>query len=68
MNDTGSEGRHDLDYKTYLNGTLVSNIVIDTSEPATDTINYVASDQNGLTGTGTRPVIIEAAAVTSPVN
>jgi hypothetical protein len=39
-------------------GTLTSNIVIDTSEPATDTVQYVATDQNGLTATHT--VMIEA--------
>jgi hypothetical protein len=30
--------------RTYLNGALVSNIVLDTSEVATDTIDYVAAD------------------------
>jgi hypothetical protein len=29
--------------KTYLNGTLTSNIVIDTTQAATDTIDYVAT-------------------------
>jgi hypothetical protein len=45
--------RHDLDYKTFLNGTLVSNIVIDTSAVATDTIDYVATDTWGNTSTST---------------
>jgi len=36
---------------TFLNGTLVSNIVIDTSEAAADTIDYVAIDSTGLTST-----------------
>ncbi|HZM02867.1 MAG TPA: hypothetical protein VFC44_07570 [Candidatus Saccharimonadales bacterium] len=40
---TDNQG-HDLGYKTFLNGTLVSNIVIDTSQVATDTIDYVATD------------------------
>jgi hypothetical protein len=43
-----------------LNGALASNIVIDTSEVATDTIDYVATDQTGLTSTSTRTVLIEA--------
>jgi len=38
---------------------VVSNIVIDTTQVATDTIDYVATDQNGLTSTSTRTVIIE---------
>ena len=37
--------------KYFLNGTLVSNIVIDTSAAATDTIDYVASDNAGNTPT-----------------
>jgi hypothetical protein len=38
------------------------NIVIDTSAAATDTIDYVASDQSDLTATSTRTVIISSAA------
>ncbi len=49
-----------LGIKTFLNGALVSNIVLDTSLPATNTIDYVATDQNGLTSTSTRTVIIDA--------
>jgi hypothetical protein len=33
----------------YLSGALVSNIALDTSAVATDTIDYVAIDQNDLT-------------------
>jgi hypothetical protein len=36
-------------------------IQLDTTQAATDTIAYVATDQNGLTSTTTRTVIIEAA-------
>jgi hypothetical protein len=50
-----------LGITTFLNGTLVSNIVLDTTQPATDTIQYVATDQNGLTSTSPRTVIIQAA-------
>jgi hypothetical protein len=35
--------------------------VIDTSTVATDTIAYVATDQNGLTATTTRTVIVDPA-------
>jgi len=41
VSDTGpgQAGDTNLGYQTFLNGTLVSNIVIDTSEAATDTID-----------------------------
>jgi hypothetical protein len=47
-----------LGIKTFLNSTLVSNIVIDTSQVATDTIDYVAATA-GNTARTTRTVIIE---------
>jgi hypothetical protein len=53
-----------LGLKYFLNGALVSNIVLDTSEVATDTIDYVATDTAGNTATSTRTVIIEAATST----
>lgn len=44
-------------------------IVLDTSQIAADTIDYVATDQNNLTATSTRTVIIEpATAATSTAN
>lgn len=49
-----------LGLKYFLSGKLVSDIVIDTSKVATDTIDYVAADPTGLTSTSTRTVIIEA--------
>ena len=62
---------HDLGLKYFLNGALVSNIVLDTSAVATDTIAYVATDTWGNTATSTRTVIIEpnpstVAATTTP--
>ena len=45
----------------------MSDIVIDTSAAATDTIDYVATDTWGNTATSTRMVIIEAASSSSPV-
>jgi hypothetical protein len=55
-----------LGIKTLLNGTLVSDIVLDTTQVATDTVDYVATlpaqagDPNGLTSTSSRTVIVEA--------
>ena len=65
---TGPQADLNLGIKTYLNGTPASNFVIDTSELATDTIDYVATDQNGLTSTSTRTVIIEASPSITPAN
>ena len=50
----------------FLNDTLVSDIVLDTSTTTTDTIDYVATDQNGLTSTTTRTVIVDTAPVKAP--
>ena len=64
VSDTGSGQAADTNVgiKTFLNGTLVSNIIIDTSEVATDTIDYVATDSAGLTATSTRTILIEPVA------
>jgi hypothetical protein len=59
---TAPESDKNLGLKLFLNGTLTSNIVLDTSKVATDTIDYVAVDSAGLTATSTRTVVIEAAA------
>jgi len=40
----------------------MNSIQLDTTEAATDTISYVATDQKGLTSTSTRTVNIEPAA------
>jgi Chaperone of endosialidase/Domain of unknown function (DUF5011) len=61
---TGPQADLNLGIETYLNGSPMSPIEIDTSEPATDTIDYVATDQSGLTATTTRIVIIEAPSIT----
>jgi hypothetical protein len=58
---TGPKADLNLGIKTFLNGVLVSNIALDTTQAATDTFDYVATDQNGLTSTTTRTVIIQAA-------
>jgi hypothetical protein len=59
---TGPSQDLNLDIATFLNGLPMNSIVIDTSAPATDTIDYVVTDQNDLTSTSTRTVIIEAEA------
>jgi hypothetical protein len=51
-----------LGITTFVNGTEMSPVQIDTTQAATDTIDYVVTDQNGLTSTSTRTVIIEAPA------
>src|ERR1022692_4619061 len=43
---TDNQG-HDLSYRTFINGVLSGNILIDTSQVATDTIDYVATDTWG---------------------
>ena len=48
-------------YRTFINGVLSGNILIDASQVATDTIEYVATDTWGNTSTSTRTVIVEAA-------
>jgi hypothetical protein len=59
---TGPQADLNLGIKTFLNGTLVSTIVLDTSSQATDTIEYVASDSEGVSATSTRTVIIDPVA------
>jgi hypothetical protein len=48
-----------LGITTYVNGAPMNPIQLDTSTVATDTIAYVATDQNGLASTSTRTVIVE---------
>jgi hypothetical protein len=57
---TGPQADLNLGITTYLNGVPMSPIQLDTSEPATDTIQYVATDSTGLTATSTRTIIIQA--------
>lgn len=61
---TDNQG-HDLSYRTFLDRALSGDIVIDTSQVATDTIDYVATDTWGNTSTSTRTVIIQSSS-TSP--
>ena len=57
---TGPQVDLNLGITTYVNGAPMNPVQLDTSAVATDTIDYVATDQNGLTSTGTRTVIIQA--------
>lgn len=57
---TGPQLDLNLDIATYVNGSPMDPVLIDTSAAATDTIDYVVTDQNGLAATSTRTVIIEA--------
>jgi hypothetical protein len=58
---------HDLSYRTFINGVLSGNILIDTSVVATDTIDYVATDTWGNTATSTRTIIVETVATSSSI-
>jgi len=59
----GPQADLNLGIATYVNGTETSPVQIDTSAAATDTIDYVATDQSGLSSTSTRTVIIEAPSI-----
>jgi hypothetical protein len=56
---TGPTADLNLGVTTYVNGIETSPVQIDTSAAATDTIDYAVMDQNGLTSTSTRIVVIE---------
>jgi hypothetical protein len=64
---TGPQQDRNLGIQTFVNGTALSPVQINTTKAATDTIAYVATDQFGLTSTTTRTVMIEPAA-TPPSN
>jgi hypothetical protein len=64
---TGPTADVNLGIHTFVNGAAMSPVQIDTTEAATDTIDYVVTDQNGLTSTSTRTVIIEAPSLPAPV-
>jgi hypothetical protein len=46
---TGPQQDLNLGIETYLNGSPMNPIQLDTSQVAKDTIDYVATDQSGLT-------------------
>jgi hypothetical protein len=55
----GPQQDRNLGIQIFLNGTPMSAVHIDTTDAATDTIAYVATNQSGLTSTSTRTLIIE---------
>ncbi len=57
---TGPQADLNLGIATYLNGVAMNPIQLDTTQTATDTIDYVVTDQSGLTSTSTRTVVIQA--------
>jgi hypothetical protein len=56
---TGPQADLNLGIATYLNGIAMSPIQIDTSEPSTDTIDYVATDGEGNISSSTRTIIVQ---------
>jgi Chaperone of endosialidase len=60
---TAPDADKNLGIKTYLNGRLVSDILLDTSAAATSTIDYVATGHSGLAATSTRTVFVDPADV-----
>jgi hypothetical protein len=61
---TAPQADLNLGIRLFLNGTSVNTIQVDTTQAATDTIQYVVTAPQGLTSTSTRTVIIDAAANT----
>ncbi len=61
--------RPDLNFgtQTFVNAVAMSPVRIDASAAATDTIDYAATDQNGLISTSTRMVSVERAPAPSIV-
>jgi hypothetical protein len=58
---TGPQADLNLGIATFVNGAPTNPVQIDTSAAATDTIDYVVTDSQGLTSTSTRTAVIEAA-------
>jgi hypothetical protein len=58
---TGPQQDLNLGITTFVNGKAMSPVEIDTTTAATDTIQYVVTDSQGLTATTTRTVVVEAA-------
>jgi hypothetical protein len=63
---TGPKSDLNLGIRTFVNGVAMDPVQIDTTEVATDTIQYVVTDQSGLTSTSTRTVIVEPASSIAP--
>jgi hypothetical protein len=59
-NITDPQADLNLGIQTFVDGVAMNPVQIDTSQAATDTIDYVVTDQSGLAATSTRTVIVEA--------
>lgn len=59
---TGPQQDLQLGIHTFLNGSKVDAIQLDTSTTSTSMIDYVATDQSGTTATATRTVIVRPTA------
>jgi hypothetical protein len=57
---TSPQADLNLGIATYVNGAPMNPVQINTTQAATDTIDYVVTDQSGLTATSTRTVIVQA--------
>ena len=57
---SGPQADLNLGITTYVNGTEMRPVQINTSTAAPDTIDYVVTNQTGLTATSTRTVIARA--------
>jgi len=55
---TSPQADLNLGITTYLNRTEMSQVQIDTTQAATDPIQYVVTDSAGLAATSTRTVIV----------
>jgi GDSL-like Lipase/Acylhydrolase family/Chaperone of endosialidase/Bacterial surface protein, Ig-like domain len=62
---TGPQADLNLGIATFVNGTASNPVQIDTTQVATDTVDYVVTGQSGLTSTTTRTVIIQSAFTSS---
>jgi len=57
---TGPTADLNLGITTYVNGSPMNPVQLDTTQAAADTIDYVATYQSGRTATSTRTVVVAA--------
>jgi hypothetical protein len=57
---TGPTADLNLGIHTFVDGIATDPVGIDTTSPGTHTIDYVVTDQSGLTSTSTRTVVVSA--------
>ena len=65
---TGPQADLNLGIQTFVNGVEMNPVQIVTSAAATDTIDYIVTDSQGLTSTSTRTVIVYAPATPTPAS